>query len=198
MGEIPRPTVKSGWKEDIMFQKNLKTLLYGGILAALSFVLMRFIEFPLLPQAPFLKTDLGDIPVIIGAYFFGPIMALAITFVKDAIYLISGAGSGVPIGVLMNLIAVGTFSVVLGLITMKKKSKLLLLLGFVLATVALVIVMIPTNLWSVPIYLPGTTKEQVWSYIITVNIPFNILKCLIDSVVGFLIIQALDRSKIFK
>ena len=181
-----------------MSKKNLRVLLYSGILAALSFVLMRFIEFPLLPQAPFLKTDLGDIPVIIGAYFFGPIMALAITLVKDALYLISGSGAGGPIGVLMNLIAVSTFSVVLGLITMKKKSKLLLVLGFTLATVALVIVMIPTNLWSVPIYLPGTTKEQVWSYIVTVNIPFNILKCLIDSIVGFCIIQPLERSKIFK
>jgi len=181
-----------------MANKKLRSFLYLGILAALSFVLMRFTEFPLLPQASFLKTDLGDIPLIVSSYFFGPLAGVLVAFVKDLLFFVSGAGSGGPIGVLLNFIATGTFALVFGLVTLKRKNNLFILLGLILSTVALVLVMIPANLWAVPIFMPSWTKEQVMNYILTLNIPFNILKGAVDTVVGFLTIKALEKRNFLK
>jgi len=180
-----------------MSWKNLRSIIFAGILAALSFVLMRFTEFPLLPQASFLKTDLGDIPLLVGAYFFGPFVGVAIAFVKDLLFFISGAGSGGPIGVLLNFIATGTFALVVGLVSLKKKNDLTLALGLILGTIALVLVMIPANLWAIPKFLPSWTKEQTLTYIFTINLPFNILKGLLDTVVTFFVVKALKGRKIF-
>ena len=180
-----------------MSWKNLRSIIFAGILAALSFVLMRFTEFPLLPQATFLKTDLGDIPLLIGAYFFGPLAGVAIAFVKDLLFLVSGAGQGGPIGVLLNFIATGTFAFVLGLLSFKKKSDLTLVLGLVIGTIAFTIVMVPANLWAIPIFLPSWTREQILTYIFTVNIPFNLIKGLLDTVVTFLVVKALKGRRIF-
>lgn len=181
-----------------MSWKNLKTLLYAGILSALSFVLMRFVEFPLLPQASFLKTDLGDIPLLVGAYFLGPVVGVAIAFVKNLLFLVSGGGSGGIIGVTVNFIATGTFALVLGIVSLRKKNTLTLILGLILGTVALVLIMIPTNLYyAVPKFLPNWTKEQIYRYIITINIPFNILKGLLDTLVTFPVVKALEKRKVF-
>uniref|UniRef100_A0A7C4U0S2 Riboflavin transporter n=1 Tax=Caldisericum exile TaxID=693075 RepID=A0A7C4U0S2_9BACT len=180
-----------------MSWKNLRSIINASILAALSFVLMRFTEFPLLPQASFLKTDLGDIPLLVGAYFFGPFFGIAIAFVKDLLFFISGAGPGGPIGVLMNFIATGTFALVVGVVNLKKKNDLTLVLGLILGTIALVLVMIPANLWAIPKYLPSWTKEQILTYIFTINVPFNIIKGLLDTVVTFFVVKALRGRKIF-
>jgi len=168
-----------------MANKKLRIILYAGILSALSFVLMRFTEFPLLPQASFLKTDLGDIPLIVAAYFFGPIVGVTTAFIKNLLFFLSGASEGGAIGVLMNFITTGTFALVLGLITLKRKNTIMLLLGLAIGTVAFVLVMIPTNLWAIPKFIPSWTKEEIWKYIITVNIPFNILKGALDTVLAF-------------
>ncbi len=183
-----------------MSTKRLRVFIYAGILSALSFVLMRFVEFPLLPlpQASFLKTDLGDIPLLIAAYFFGPLVGVLATLVKDLLFFISGAGQGGPLGVLMNFIALGTFTLVLGLITLKKKNTTTLLLGLILGTVALVLVMIPANLWAIPQFMPNWGKEETWRYILYINIPFNILKGAIDTLLGFLSIKALEKRNFLK
>ncbi len=182
-----------------MSWKNLRSIIFAGILAALSFVLMRFTEFPLLPlpQASFLKTDLGDIPLLVGAYLFGPIAGIAIAFVKDLLFFVSGAGQGGPIGVLLNFIATGTFALVVGLVSFKKKNDLTLILGLILGTIAMALIMIPANLWAIPKFLPSWTKEQTLSYIYTINVPFNLIKGLLDTVVTFFIAKALKSRGIF-
>ncbi|BAL81394.1 ECF transporter S component [Caldisericum exile] len=180
-----------------MSWKNLRSIIFTGILAALSFVLMRFTEFPLLPQASFLKTDLGDIPLLVGAYFFGPITGIAIAFIKDLLFFVSGAGQGGPIGVLLNFIATGTFALVVGIVSLKKKNNLTLLLGLILGTITFTLMMIPANLWAIPKFLPSWTKEQILNYIYTINIPFNLLKGLLDTVVTFLVVKPLQSRRIF-
>ena len=113
-GEKPEPTVESGWKEEKMKRTKLRSIILAGILAALSFVLMRFTEFPLIPAAPFLKTDLGDIPLLIGAVYLGPWYGVAIAFVKNLLFLASGGGSGGLLGSTVNFITLGSFAIVLG------------------------------------------------------------------------------------
>lgn len=177
---------------------KLRSVAFAAILSALSFILMRFIEFPIFASFPFLKTDLGDIPLLIGAIFLGPLYAVSIAFVKNLLFLISGAGSGGPLGVLVNFIAVGSFSVVVGLITYKKQKFYWVLLGLVLGIITFTAIMIPTNLWAVPLFMPGITKEALTNYIYKVNVPFNLIKGLIDLVIVIPLWYGLKKRKLFE
>ncbi len=183
-------------------KKKLRSIIYAGILAALSFVLMRFTEFPLMPSASFLKTDLGDIPLLIGAIQLGPIYAVAIALIKNLIFLISGAGQGGPLGVLVNFIAVATFALIVGLFTARKKSTVTILLGLVVGMIAMVLVMIPVNLWAVPRFSPNFAKPEMrqalYDYIFKVNVPFNLIKGAIDVLVTTIIAFALRKRKFFE
>ena len=180
-------------------RNNLKKLIYAGILAALSFVLMRFTEFPLFPPPyNFLTTDLGDIPMLVGAIQLGPFYAIAIALTKNLLFLASGGSQGQVIGVFVNFIAVGTFGLVTGFITIRKKNLLTIITGLVLGFITMSLIMIPTNLWAVPLFLPGITKSQLYSYIIKVNFPFNLIKGAIDTVITTVTISALKGRKIFQ
>jgi riboflavin transporter FmnP len=178
-------------------QSKLRIIIVAGILSALSFVLMRFVEFPIFASAPFLKTDLGDIPLFIGAIFLGPIYAIAIAFIKNLLFLISGAGQGGPLGVLVNFIAVTSFSVVVGLLAYKKQKLLFLLFGLFLGTITLALVMIPVNMWAVPLFIPSFTRAQLIEYIYRVNLPFNLIKGAIDSAIIIPLWLALRKRKMF-
>ena len=179
-------------------RNNLKKLIYAGILAALSFVLMRFTEFPIFPPPNnFLTIDLGDIPMLIGAIQLGPLYAVAIALIKNLLFLASGGSQGQAIGVFVNFIAVGTFGLIVGLITMRKKNLPTVLAGLFTGFIAMALIMIPTNLWAVPLFLPGITKPVLYNYIIKINLPFNLIKGIIDTAITVVTVSALKGRKIF-
>ncbi len=174
-------------------QSKLKVILFAGILAALSFVLMRFTEFPLLPAATFLKTDLGDIPLLIGAIYLGPIYGIAIAFTKDLLYLLSGGGSGGLLGAFINFIALGTFSAIVGLFS-RKRNNVNIILGLIFGTLLMALVMIPVNLWAVPTFwMPKITHKALMDYILKLNLPFNLIKGAIDTIITFIVFVSLKN-----
>ncbi len=182
-----------------MQNKKLRAVLLAGILAALSFVLMRFTEFPLIPSANFLKTDLGDIPLLLGAIYLGPGYGVAIAFVKDLLYMLSGGGGGGVLGAFINFVALGTFAFVLGLITRKNKSLPNVLLGLVGGTLAMTITMFYVNMWAVPIFMRQKSvtisHSYLMKYLIYINLPFNLLKGAIDLLLTTVTFAALRKRK---
>lgn len=195
-GEKPEPTVKSGWKEEKMKRTKLRSIILAGILAALSFVLMRFTEFPLIPAAPFLKTDLGDIPLLVGVVYLGPWYGVAIAFVKNLLFLASGGGSGGLLGSTVNFIALSSFAIVLGSIVKRTINLKRLLLGFTAGTVVMTLVMIPVNFWAVPLFLPGITRPALISYLFKVNLPFNLIKGALDTIITVVTLTAIKKRNL--
>lgn len=61
-----------------------------GLLSAGAFVLMATVQFPVLPQAPYLRYDPGDAVAVLAGILYGPGPAVAVVFVKDLLYLLSG------------------------------------------------------------------------------------------------------------
>ncbi len=179
-----------------MKRAKLRRIILASILAALSFVLMRFTEFPLIPSAPFLKVSFGDIPLLIGAVYLGPWYGVSIALVKDLLFLASGGGGGGPLGVLVNFIAISTFAFVVGIVVKGSINLKRLIFGFVLGTIAMAAVMIPVNLWAVPLFLPNVTHSYLIIYIFKVNIPFNLLEGAIDSVITITTLFALKRRNV--
>ena len=75
-----------------------------GVFSALAFVLF-LLEFPLPFLAPpFYKLDFSEIPVLIGAYAFGPVAGVLIEFVKIVLKLAVKGTSTAFVGELANFV----------------------------------------------------------------------------------------------
>lgn len=94
-----------------------------GLLAALSIVLVFFIHFPIFPTAKFLEYDPADIPIMIATFAFGPWYGLMTTIVVAVVQGLTVSASGGIYGIIMHIIATGTFVLVAGFLYQKHKTK---------------------------------------------------------------------------
>lgn len=139
-GEIPKPTVKSGWKKaafsiltapnakhsgiflpsvpflggiGVMSEQCRKTkfIVYTGILSALAIILY-FFDFPIIPGSNYLMIDASDLPAVIAGVILGPSTAVIVELLKVLVHvLIKGMGSTMGFGDLANFIVGVAFTV---------------------------------------------------------------------------------------
>ena len=64
--------------------KQTKKLTIAAMLSAVG-VLLIFLNFPLVPQAGFLRYDPGDIPILILTFMLGPVYGVLSTVVVSVI-----------------------------------------------------------------------------------------------------------------
>ena len=161
-----------------------------AMLAAISVVLVLLIRIPY-PPAPFLIYDPADIPIFIGAFAFGPMAGLALTFIVSFIQAFVLGGDGL-IGFFMHFVATGTFVVVAGYIYKKNKTRKNAVIGLVCGTIIMTVSMLLWNLLITPIFL-GVPREAVIAMLGTVILPYNLLKAGINSVVTFIAYKSIAK-----
>ena len=172
----------------------VKKIVMIAMLSAISVILLMipFLRMPLLPAAPFLEYDAMDIPILVGGFLFGPVVGIAITAISA---LIQGAtvssGSGIY-GIIMHFIATGAFVFISSLVYRKMKSTKGLVLGLIVGVIAMVLIMIPSNLLVTPLFM-GTPREVVLGMILPVIIPFNLLKASINAVAVFALFKVIKK-----
>ncbi len=163
---------------------STKKLVIVSILTALSIILSISIYFPILPQAPYLLYDPGDVPLILIStqirISYG-ILATLIVAILMAVF----TGQGGPIGALMHFLASGTLIVVSGYVYKKTKN---LILSLVLGTISMAIVMVFANIIFTPIYL-GVPRNTIYPLIFPVIIPFNLIKAGINSIITYILLS---------
>jgi len=160
-----------------------------GLLVALSMIAGYFIHFPILPQAPFLLYDPGNVFLLIGSFKLGPKIGVLMCFITALLFaLITGQGG--PYGALMNFLATGTLIFVSAQIYLLNHTKRGAILGMILGALAMTLIMIPANLIITPFYL-GVEREIVVKMIIPAIIPFNLLKGIISGFLTFILYKRL-------
>jgi len=160
-----------------------------GLLVALSMIAGYFIHFPLLPLAPFLLYDPGNVFLLIGSFKLGPKMGILMSLITAILFaLITGQGG--PYGALMNFLATGTFVFVSSQIYFLYHSKKGAILGLILGTLAMTLIMVPANLIITPLYL-GVNRNIVVNLLIPAILPFNLLKGMISGVLTFILYKRL-------
>jgi riboflavin transporter FmnP len=156
---------------------------------ALSIIAGYFIHFPILPQAPFLLYDPGNVFLLIGSFKLGPKIGVLMCFITAILFaLITGQGG--PYGALMNFLATGTLIFVSSQIYLLNHTKRGAILGMILGTLAMTLIMIPANLIITPFYL-GVEREIVIKMLIPAIIPFNLLKGIISGFLTFILYKRL-------
>ena len=161
-----------------------------AMLCAISVVLMLLIRVPF-PPAPFLVYDPADIPIIISAFAFGPMAALAMTAVVTFIQAFILGGDGL-IGFFMHLVATGAFVLLAGSIYKKHKTKKTAVIGLLCGIVVMTITMMGWNLLITPMFL-GVEREAVIAMLLPIIMPFNLLKAGINALVTFLTYKPIAR-----
>jgi len=160
-----------------------------SMLIALSMIAGYFIHFPILPQAPFLLYDPGNVFLLIGSFKLGPKIGVLMCFITALLFaLITGQGG--PYGALMNFLATGTLIFVSAQIYLLNHTKRRAILGMILGALAMTLIMIPANLIITPFYL-GVEREIVVKMIIPAIIPFNLLKGIISGFLTFILYKRL-------
>lgn len=178
-----------------------------SLLIALA-VILQYVEFaiPLMPS--FIKFDFSDLPALIGAYAYGPLAGIIISLLKNIIHMMASQSGFV--GELSNFILGGVFSAVAGFIYRRHKTRGTALAGGILGAAVMAAVSFPSNLFLIyPLYysilhypeavvlqayqaiLPSVTS--VSQCLLIFNVPFTLIKGLIDVVICMLIYKRISH-----
>ncbi len=187
-----------------------------AVLVAISSLLV-FISFPIIPGAP-MEYDMANVPILFAAFVFGTPAGLLVLVIAAFIQAFLLGHNG-WIGFLMHVISSATMIFVARGISAKfKMSKTGMIIGLVAGSVAVMLIMIPLNFIFMPkvmmnvpiaeafsIFISGlggnidptlyselavTAYNTVKGMLLVAIMPFNLLKCLLNSLLFYLLYRA--------
>lgn len=164
-----------------------------ALLCALSYIAVFVSRFlpPLFAAFPFLKYDPKDAIIVIGGFLYGPMAAFVISLVVSFIEMMTVSGTHI-IGCFMNIASTCAFACTTSVIYTKLRSLRGGSLGLVLGTVCTVSAMMILNYLLTPIYT-GMPRETVASLLIPAILPFNVIKCILNSALVMLIYKPIVK-----
>ncbi len=185
---------------------DLRALTVTALMGALGTVLM-VIEFSIPIMPSFIKIDFSELPALIASFAYGPVYGILVCLIKNVIHMFFG--STMCIGEISNFILGAIFVGTAGIIYKKNKTKKGALISCLIGAVVMAVVSIFTNYFIVyPLYVKvlGMPMEAIlgmyqailpaaddlWKALIIFNLPFNIVKGLIDAVLCFLVYKRLS------
>ena len=163
-----------------------------AMLAAISVVLVAVIHFPLIPAAAFLEYDPADIPILIGAFAFGPVAGLLLAIVVSVIQGITVSAASGPIGIVMHIFATGACAFVAGSIYKRNKTRKNAVIGLIAGALVQTVAMVIMNMIFTPLFM-NCPLETVIGMLIPVIIPFNLLKAGINCTMTFFLYKSISH-----
>ncbi len=162
---------------------STKKLTVTGILTALAIVLV-FINFSVFPQVPFLKYDMGDVPILIISFLFGPLYGFLSTVIVAVFQSLFLSGDG-WYGALMHIISTSALILLPAFLYKFNRTFKTAVIGLSISCVLVTSIMIAFNYILNPIFY-GIAREGV-----VVMLPwiaaFNFIKSVINSVITILV-----------
>ena len=192
-----------------MRKDTTHNLTVAAMLSAVAFILM-FIEFPIPMLIPsFVKMDFSDLPALLGAFALGPVYGVVISFMKNLLHIVIKGTSTACVGELSNFILGAIFSAVAGYIYKHHKSRKTAIIGAVAGAVAMGVLSVPSNYFVVyPAYVQFyhmpleailgmyqailPSADSLIKCLILFNLPFTLVKGLLDAVLCMLIYKPLS------
>lgn len=168
---------------------RIKDMVLLSMLSALAFVSAVLVKIPIMPSAPFLRFDVKDAIIIIGGIMYGPLSAFGVSFIVCLIQMMLTGESGL-IGFAMNLLSTVSFVCTASWVYKLRKSFWGLVAGLAAGCVVMTASMMLWNYIITP-YFMGVPREVVGSMLLTVFMPFNLLKGGINGVIVLLYVKPL-------
>lgn len=179
------------WVIEIMNKTKKMTAL--ALLCALAYIAMFMSRFlpPLFTAFPFLKYDPKDVIIVIGGFLYGPMAAFLISLIVSLIEMITVSGTHI-IGCIMNIASTCAFACVSATIYGKYRSIKGASGGLLIGTICTVATMLVLNYLLTPLYT-GMAREAVVSLLIPAILPFNVIKCVLNSALSLLLYKPIVR-----
>jgi len=171
-------------------QKRTVMLAKMGMLVAVSIVLVWLIRIPF-PLLPFLEYDPADIPILVGTFAFGPIGGIVLTVITALVQGLTVSAASGPYGIVMHIIATGTFVLVAGFIYRWKKTRKTALIAVICGALAMILIMIPANLLVTPLFM-GMPRAAIYPLLPAI-ISFNAMKAGINGAITFILYKPISR-----
>ena len=180
-----------------------------AMLSAVAFVLM-FIEFPIPALIPsFVKLDISDLPELLAAFSMGPLYGVAVTLLKNLLFILLHGTSSAYVGELFNFLMGSVFAFSAGFIYQRKKSRKSALIGSIVGAALMALISVPLNYFVVyPAYVVcyGLPLEAIIGMyqailpsadslikcLVIFNLPFTFFKGMLDVALCFLIYKPLS------
>lgn len=173
-----------------------KRLVTVPLLSAIAFILM-YMEFQLPLFPAFLKLDLSTLPSLIGGLMFGPAAGIMIELIKNLLHLLLKNTDGLLVGEIANFIAGASFIYTAILVQRLRKGKAGLTMGLLVGTVVMTVIMSVANVYvlfpayavlyqmSIENLLASFQLDSLWSLVIYVIAPFNVIKGVVVSLAAY-------------
>lgn len=171
-------------------QKKTVKLAKMAMLVAISLLLVN-IHFPIFPPIAFMEYDPADIPILIGTFAFGPAAGILITVVTALLQGFTVSAASGLYGILMHIIATGTYVLVAGFIYKFHKGKKSAVIALVAGTLAMTAIMVPANLTITP-YFMGVPVDAVTA-LLPFIIAFNLIKAGVNGLITFLVYKRVSK-----
>jgi riboflavin transporter FmnP len=172
-------------------QQRVTKLAKMAMLAAISIVLVYFVHFPIFPPVAFLEYDPADIAIFMGTFAFGPLAGFGLAVVTAVIQGLTVSAQSGPYGIIMHILATGSFVLVAGLIYKRGKSRKSAVIALLCGTLTMVVVMFGANLVITPLFM-GVPVDVVKS-LMPFILGFNFIKAGINSIVTFLLYKRISK-----
>ena len=182
-----------------------------AMLSVIGFVLMYF-QLPLTFVAPpFMKLDISDLPVLMGAFTMGPVYGIIIAALKNLMHIIFKGTMTAGVGELSNFIISSTFALVSSYIYRKHKTYKGAVLSMTVGVLAMTILAMTSNYFVVfPLYGKVMPMDAIiamgsaitpkitglFTMMIYSVLPFNLIKGFTTSAVMMLVYKKI--SPLFK
>lgn len=186
---------------------KLRKLTVTAMLAAVATVLM-FFDFSLPMIIPaFVKMDVSELPALLASFSLGPVYGIVVCLLKNLFNLLFHGSTG-GIGELCNFLLGACFVGVAGFLYQRKKTRNMAVIASLAGAVAMALGSVPVNYFiSYPVYatLFGGLDKIIAAYqalrpstngllecLLVFNLPFTLVKGLLDSLLCFLIYKPLS------
>ena len=182
-----------------------------AMLSVIGFVLMYF-QLPLTFVAPpFMKLDISDLPVLMGAFTMGPVYGIIIAALKNLMHIIFKGTMTAGVGELSNFIISSTFALVSSYIYRKHRTYKGAVLAMTVGVVAMTILAMASNYFVVfPLYGKVMPMDAIiamgsaitpkitglFTMMLYSVLPFNLIKGFTTSAVMMLVYKKI--SPLFK
>lgn len=177
-----------------MNNTNLSKTIKISLLAAIAVILM-FFEFPVLPAFAWLKMDVSELPVLMGAFTFGPITGIVIEGLKIVLFFLLRGTQSFGVGEIANFIIGVSFIVPASIIYNKNRNKKTAIIGMIVGALFMEVVAIVANIYFLlPAYGMVMDSSQLINYVTAGLLPFNGIKALLVSVVTLLVYKRVSET----
>ncbi len=188
-------------------KKSTSYIVKVGLLSAIAFILMAYLEFPLPIFPAFLKFEIGDLPALIGGFALGPGASVLIVLFKNVFHFFLKPGNTGGVGNLSNFLVGVAFVLPAAIFYAKNKTKRGAVYGLMLGIISKVVMGSITNYYIIiPLYQHIIPLEQiigmaakantkivdVKTYILYAVVPFNLIQSLVISAITLLIYKKIS------